>query len=134
MEEVCINSNYLQYQRAEDVTVKVKCISMLPNNTKLEAEAGDEEGEQRTYHYYNITSQAELKNIAEKRVLEQKYTGFAGWFETFGEPYLRHGDVCKITSTKLPERNGSYLVSSVRRKFGVGVGYRQMFELGEKVA
>jgi len=44
MEEVCINSNELYYQREEDYTIKVKCISMLPDNTKLEAEAGDPDG------------------------------------------------------------------------------------------
>jgi hypothetical protein len=134
MEDVCINSNYLQYQRAEDVIVKVKVTSMLPNNTTLTAEAGDEDGEQRTYHYYNVTSQADLQKIADQRVSDQKYTGFSGWFETFGQPYLKHGDRCKIISKKLPERNGTYLIRSVRRKFGVNVGYRQMFELGEKVA
>lgn len=133
MEEVCINSNSLDYQREEDVTIKVKCVSMLPNNTKVEAEAGDPEGEQRTYHYYNITSQEELKQIAEKRVKENKYTGFRGHFETFGEPTLRHGDRLKMTSVKLPERNGTYLVKSVKRRLSVEGGYRQLFELGLKL-
>jgi hypothetical protein len=133
MEEVCINSNELDYQREEDFTIKVKCISMLPDNTKIEAEAGDAEGEQRTYHYYNIQTEAELKTLAEKRVKENKYTGFRGYFETFGEPLLKHGDRLKMTSTKLPERNGVYLIKSVKRLFSVTGGYRQLFELGLKL-
>lgn len=134
MEEVCINSNELDYQRAEDVTIKVKYISILPDNSRLEAEAGDADGEQRTYHVYNVTSQTDLKKMAQKRVDEYKYTGFRGYFETFGEPTLNPGDRLKMTSTKLPERNGVYLVKSVRPKGGVEIGYRQIFELGAQVA
>jgi hypothetical protein len=133
MEKVCINSNRLDYQRKEDFTIRVKCISILPDNTRVEAEAGDADGEQRTFHYYNIQTEAELKKIAEKRVNENKYTGFRGYFESFGEPFLRHGDRLKMTSTKLPERDGTYLIKSVRRQFGVTQGYRQSFELGLKL-
>jgi hypothetical protein len=133
MERVCINSNELEYQRSEDITIRVKCISILPDNTRVEAEAGDPDGEQRTYHYYNITSEADLKKIAEKRVGEYKYTGFRGYFETFGQPLLRHGDRLKMVSTKLPERNGVYLVKSVKRMGSVNGGYRQVFELGQKL-
>jgi len=133
MEQVCINSNDLDYQREEDYTIKVKCISMLPDNTRIEAESGDPDGEQRTYHYYNVKTKSELKTIAEKRVKEQKYTGFRGSFITFGEPYLRHGDRLKMTSVKLPERDGTYLIKSVRRAFSVDGGYRQIFELGLKL-
>lgn len=133
MEQVAINSNSLDYQSEEDITIKVKCISILPNNSRIEAEAGDTEGEQRTYHYYNITSKQELQQIAEKRVKENKYTGFRGHFETFGEPTLRHGDRLKMTSVKLPERDGTYLVKSVKRRFSVDGGYRQLFELGLKL-
>lgn len=133
MEEVCINSNSLDYQLEQDITIRVKCISILPNNTRIEAEAGDTEGEQRTYHYFNITSKEELQKIAEKRVKENKYTGFRNYFETFGEPTLRHGDRLKMTSVKLPERNGTYLVKSVKRRLSVDGGYRQVFELGLKL-
>ena len=134
MEEVCINSNELDYQREEDVSIKVKCIGMMPNNTRIEAEVGDPEGEQRTYHFYNISDKTELKKIATERLKANKYTGFKGVFETFGQPLLHHGDRLKMTSTKLPERDGVYLVKSVKRSFSVSGGYRQTFELGFKVA
>lgn len=134
MEKVCINSNELDYQRAEDITIRVKYISILPDNTRLEAEAGDSSGEQRTYHVYNVTSQADLQKMAQKRVDEYKYTGFRGYFETFGEPYLTHGDRLTMESTKLPERNGTYLIKSVRRLFGVEQGFRQLLELGVKIS
>jgi len=134
MEEVCINSNEMDYQEARDVRIKIKCVGMLPDNTRVEAEAGDVDGEQRTYHYYNISDRATMVSLAEQRVKDQKYTGFRGEFETFGEPRLNHGDRCKIVSYKLPERNGTYLIKGVKRRGGVDVGYRQVFDLGEKIA
>lgn len=133
MEEVCINSNELNYQDTEDVTIKVKCVGMMQDNTKVEVEFGDPEGEQRTYHFYNISDKSKLQKIAEERVKAYKYTGFKGTFETFGQPVLHHGDRLKMSSTKLPERNGTYLVKAVKRTFSVTGGYRQSFELGFKV-
>jgi len=106
---------------------------MLPNNNKIESEIGDENGQLRTYYFYNISSETKLKEIATARLNKEKFTGYRGNFETFGEPYMRPGDIAKLESTKLPERNGLYLIDSVTRIFGVYQGYKQTFELGAKV-
>lgn len=132
MEEMVINSNDLFYKRAEDVRIKVQAISMDENNVRREAESGDEDGEQRTYHYYAM-SQADLQKQAEKLVDEEKYTGYHGTIETFLEPYLRHGDRVNLQSKKIPERDGTYLVKSVRRLISTDRGGRQILELGAKV-
>lgn len=132
MEEVCINSNELEYQEAADVRVKVKATSMLRNNTRLESEVGDTDGEQRSFFAYNITDVATLNEMANSWLEKNKYTGYQGSFETFGEPYLRHGDYAKIVSTKLPERDGNYLVKGVKRLYSVDGGYKQIFELWYK--
>lgn len=132
MERVIINSNDLYYKRAEDVPIKVEAISMDDSNTKLTASAGDEDGEVRTYHYYKM-SQSALQDLANARLNEERYTGFHGTVVTFLEPYVRHGDRANITSTKLPERNGVYLIKAVRREIGVRGGGRQILELGVKV-
>lgn len=132
IEEVVINSDELDYQTKEDVKVKVKAISMMPDNSKIEVEAGDPDGEQKTIHKYNL-SKEDLQKVADKWVAEFKYTGFVGELETFGEPYLRHGDRAKIVSRKHPEKNGVYLVKSVRRRGSVEGGFRQYLTLGAKV-
>jgi hypothetical protein len=132
MERVIINSDDLEYQIEEDVKLKVKAVSMMPDNAKIEVEVGDSDGEQKTIHKYNL-NEADLRKVALKWLEEFKYTGFIGNLETFGEPYLRHGDRCRIVSKKLPERNGSYLITSVKRKLSVDGGYRQIFSLGTKV-
>jgi len=131
MEQVVINSNDLEYQLEDTLKYKVRAVSMDDNNVKTEITYGDEDGQQTDLHFYKL-SEADLKKAAEKWLEEHKYTGFVGELETFGEPYLRHGDRAKITSVKLPERNGTYLIKGVKRSLGMD-GYRQIFKLGIKI-
>lgn len=133
MEEVIINSNDLFYKQADEVNIKVRATSMDNNNIKTSVEVGDDDGEQRDYHYYNL-NKGQLTEMANKRLNEEKYTGFFGTLETFLEPYLKPGDRARITSKKLPERNGLYLIKTVQRIVDVEVGGRQRFGLGIKVS
>lgn len=120
-------SHDLEYIYEEDVQIKLKVISVDSRNVKTEFEYGDPEGEQRTIYYYN-TSKADIDKIALQEIERMKYTGYRGSFETFGEPYVNHGDVVAIEDNDYPERTGRYLVKSVSRNFGSG-GYRQEIEL-----
>jgi hypothetical protein len=132
-EENIINQDDLKYQQADDLILKVVAISMQSDNSKKQVEVGDADGSQRTYHTYNATD-SDLKKFAQLKLDAVKYTGYVGNIRTFGEPYMRHGDIAKITSTKLPERDGNYEVTSVKRIFSVSEGYKQELELGIKVA
>lgn len=122
----------LEYRKSDDVRLKVKVISMYPDQKKQEAEYGDPDGEQRTIHLYNVPL-ADLKKVAQNEIERIKYTGYYGTMETFGEPFVRHGDGAVIEDLKLPERKGTYLIKSVTYKAGVG-GYRQEIELDSKIA
>lgn len=135
LEEVAINYNSLEFQNEEDILIKVKCVSMLKDNTKLEGEFGDDSGELRTYHFYNIKDKDTLIEIAKKRAEALKYTGLKGNLLTFGAPYLRHGDIVKLSSTSAAVKglDGKYLIKAVKRSFGVSIGYRQSLELGAKI-
>jgi hypothetical protein len=133
MEEVIINSDTLEWQRAEDVRIKCVAISMFPDNTKSEPiEFGDPDGNQITIHKYNMDAKS-LEFAAKEWIKENKYTGYRGEVETFGEPVMKHGDRAKITSEKLPERDGIYLIKKVKRIYSVNEGNRQIFTLGAKV-
>jgi hypothetical protein len=132
MERQVLNSNNLFYKIAEDIPIKVVCISISPTNVQTKEEAGDEDGEVRTYHYYNVSTEA-LKQYAQERLKEARYTGFHGTIVTFLEPKIQHGDRANITSTKIPEMNGVYLCKSVNIDIGVRGGARQIIELGQKV-
>lgn len=127
-EKTIIDADGLKYQRSEDISIRVVAISMQSDNSKKEVSVGDVEGSQRTFYTYNST-EAALKEFANLKLEEVKYTGYSGTFETFGEPLVKHGDVAKLTSIKLPERNGNYEVVSVNRSFGI-YGYRQEIQLG----
>lgn len=131
-EQVVIDSDKLTWENKEDVRIKIHGVSMLSDNTKLEYDAGDEGGDTITKICVN-QNQAGLKKFVDEMLASFKYNGYRGQLETFGEPVMNPGDVAKITSTKLPERNGNYLVKAVKIKDGYN-GYFQTLELGVKVA
>lgn len=120
----------LEWQNEQDVRIKIKAVSMLPDNTKIEIEVGDPNGEIRSAYYYGL-NQTELKRTAENDIPKFKFTGFRGGFSTFGNRAIKHGDIINLTSLKFPEQNGSYFVDSVQTTFGQG-GFRQNVELGKK--
>lgn len=132
MEETIINSDTLEWQNAEDVKIKCVAISMNPDNTKTEVEFGDADGNQITIHKYNMDSKS-LEFAAKEWIKNNKYTGFKGEVETFGEPVMKHGDRVKLSSEKLPERDGTYLIKKVKRLYSVDGGNKQTFTLGIKV-
>jgi len=124
-----IISSDLEFRREEDVKIKVKGISILPNNTKIEIEEGDPDGEQRTLTYFNL-SETELKRIVKDELPKFKFTGYEGTFEMFGEPFIQHGDNVKLIDKKFPERDGTYVVDSVNTTESVTGGLRQSVGLG----
>lgn len=133
MEEVVINSDTLEWSRAEDVRIKCVAISIFPDNTKSNPiEFGDADGNQITIHKYNMDA-ASLEFAAKEWIVENKYTGYKGDIETFGEPIIKHGDRVKLTSVKLPERDGTFLVKKVKRIYSVDAGNHQVLTLGAKV-
>jgi hypothetical protein len=121
----------LEYLRKEDVKIKLKAISMKPDNTKLEYETGDDEGEQRTLYFYDV-SEADLRKLAEEEIERLRYEGYRGSLTTFLAPHVNHGDVVDLRSAAYPERDGRYYVKAVTTTFGMGGG-RQTIELDAKL-
>lgn len=130
-EQNIIEDSNLEYQREQDVRLRIKAISMRLDNTKTEIEIGDQDGTLRTYHTYNATEDA-LKEFANLKLKSLKYEGYKGDLTTFGEPYIRHGDAVRLKSIKYPDKNGTYQVTSVKRLFGMN-GYKQVCDLGIKL-
>lgn len=86
-------------------------------------------GERRTLYFWNVSSTAELINLATNELKKYYYTGFTGKFTTFGIPYVRMGDNVDVIDDILPERNGRYKVKAVNYQGGVSTGMRQVIEL-----
>lgn len=118
----------LVYKRMEDIRLKAKAISWQRNNTKIETEVGDEDGEQRTIHAYNLTL-AQLQVYAKAQLERYKYTGYRGNLETFGEPAVEKNDIINLIGN-VYHPDGKYLIKEVRIKSGVG-GYRQSISPGQ---
>jgi len=126
-----IDDSSLEFVREEDVKLKVKAVSILKNNTKIEKEVGDPEGDVRTLYFYDVP-EASLQSVAEAEMQKLKYSGIQGSVMIFGEPFITKGDVVDITDPDYPEKDGAYLTKGVEYRFGTR-GYRQKIELGPKV-
>jgi phage host-nuclease inhibitor protein Gam len=125
-------SSDLTFKNEEDIQMKIRAVSMLRNNTKLEVETGDKDGEQRTLYFYDIKSKTELERLAKEEIKKYKYTGYSGSLTAFGIPTARFGMTATIKDKNYPEREGKYYVESVRSEFSTS-GFRRTVELGVKL-
>lgn len=128
-----IVSNGLSYRTKDDITVKVKAISILKGGKKIEFEVGEDGGDSLDLTYYNITIKAELKKLATADYNRRKADGFDGSLTAFGMPTVRHGWKAVLTSMVYPERNGTYYIEGFEKEFGPS-GFKQVVKLGDKVA
>ncbi len=131
-EKNIIDDNLI-YKESNNVFISIRATSMLPDNSKIEVEAGDSGGERRSLFFYNITDTNKLKEYAEREKEKYKFTGFRGTFTTFGIPSITHGDKVTLINNKYTYDDGTYQVDKVTKSFGTD-GFRQNIELGAKVA
>lgn len=124
-----ISDQSLQQQKAENMRLRVKAVSLMPDNKKIKVEVGDADGEHRTLHTYNKT-ESELKAWAEQEIKRLKRDGLTGSFTTFGHTLVDCLDAVGIIidGTKM----GIYQVKKNVIKYGDS-GYRQEITLGLRV-
>ncbi len=127
---VCEND--LTFKSKEDVRILIKAVSILPNNTSIAVNAGDDGGEEHTLHFYGITNKEELKNQANAKLDSMKFEGYRGQIKSFGIPYYEHSWTGSIIDDVYPERNGDFIIDSVKVEFGLN-GFRRIAELGRKI-
>ena len=108
-----IDDTQLKVQNAADVKIKVKAVSLMPNNKKIRVEVGDTDGETRTLHTYN-KQEAELKAWAKQELERLKRDGLVGSFTTFGAELVDKLDNVGIKIDG--ERKGVYQVQKKRNK------------------
>lgn len=125
-----ISDQSLEQQKAEQMRLRVKAISLMPDNKKVRVEVGDPDGELRTLHCYNKTA-PELKAWAEQEMQRLKRDGLSGSLTTFG---CRLVDKLDAVGVKIDgKKMGIYLVEKNVIKYGTG-GFRQEITLGRRVA
>lgn len=121
-----IVSDNLSYKAEQDTRIKVKAVSMNPKNQKTEIEVGDQDGELRTFYFYDLPK-TELEQAANEALKTVRYTGWSGDFDAFGVPFVSHGDIVNL-SDPLLDRRGAYLVKKITTTFGQG-GFRRKIQL-----
>lgn len=124
--------NNLEWTDEEDVLLKIKAIHVKPDNTTVEKEFGDEDGELRTVYYYDIENEAQLRQRAEEELKRMKYSGYRGSLTTFLLPNVQVGNVARLVDNQFAEREGDYLVKKVETTVDGG-GARRKVEVGIKV-
>jgi hypothetical protein len=124
--------NKLEYKESEDLKFRIKAVSLLKNNTRLEIETGDEDGDQRTLYFRNIKDKVKLTELAKQEIEKYKYTGYRGSLTGFGLPYATFGMKATIKDSNYPAREGDYYIEGVNVKFGQD-GFSRKCELGVKL-
>lgn len=125
-----VSDSSLEQEKAENIRLKVKAISLKPDNKKVKVEVGDADGELRTLHTYNKTKE-ELKAWAEQEMKRLKRDGLKGSVTAFGAPFL--AGKTDAVSLRLDGREmGTYRVKANRITYGTG-GFRQEITLGMRI-
>lgn len=125
-----ISDSSLDEQKAEDVKIKLKVVSLQPDNKKkIKVEVGDADGERRTLHCYGKT-EAETKAWGEQELERLKRDGLTGSFQTFGHMLLDRLDIIGIKIDG--ERKGKYQIQKNTITYGSS-GFRQDITLGSRV-
>lgn len=120
----------LQFRTGENYKLKVRAISLFPDNKKFEVNIGDATGDETTLHFYKLDRDQLIKQ-AEQRLKILKTTGYRGTFLTFGIPAVDPGDIAVFKDNHYPERVGENFVDDVVIDWGVG-GFRQIVTPGLK--
>jgi len=131
-----LNKNIVQsdltFKTAEDTKIKIKAISVQKDNSRLEKEVGDTDGELRTLYFRGISNATELEKLATEEMKKYKYDGYDGKITSFGLPFAQIGDLAYIIDENYPQREGTYYIESVKTTFGQS-GFRRELELGIKL-
>lgn len=122
----------LVFRRADQVKVRIRAIGVRPDNTRITVEVGDTDGELHTLHYYD-KSEAELRDLASRKLDTLRFDGYRGSFKAFGQPLVRHSDTAQLSDERYPERAGSFAIDSVTTEYGPS-GFRRKVELGKSLA
>jgi hypothetical protein len=128
-----ISSRNLTYNRLDDVRIRIKAVSFLKDNTKVEVETGDKDGELRTLFFYGETDKDKIEKLAISKLEGLKQEGYTGSVDIFGIPVVRHSDKVVMVDARYTERSGQkYFADGVIKEFK-NSSYRQTVSIGIKV-
>jgi hypothetical protein len=122
----------LKFKSADDVKLKVKAISINPDNTKMEVEVGDLDGDVRTLHYFDIPNKTELRKLAINDLEKFKISGYEGTITGFGFPIVSPGQRIRIVDTGYDKRDSEHYCEEITES--IDKGFRLKQKVGRKVS
>lgn len=125
-----ITEDSMEQKRAEDNKIKM-VVKTLDNKNLAPVEVGDADGSTVTYLVSGVTTQAQMRELGNRELPRYKFDGWNGSFTTFGDVFIKHGDVINLTDNTIKDRNGKFFVKKVTTKFGIE-GFRNTVELHKK--
>jgi hypothetical protein len=142
-----MTSDSLKYTLADDVKICMKAISIQRDNIQLVGYAPEKAfigsgnkktpksgWEQRQEFCPQCTTQAEVREYADRRAAEWITDKMEGTITAFGVPFVRKGGVVELRDADRKERDRKrFVADAVDYSFGTS-GYRQTISLGSRIA
>ncbi|WP_125869832.1 hypothetical protein [Williamwhitmania taraxaci] len=130
-----VKNNSLKYHRADDVKVHVRATSNLRNGKKpIMYETGSKEHDSSLFEIkIPGATLDELKKFADAKLQQLCFDGYSGTISGFGTPRTHAGDTIQIVDTEEPDRQGNYLVDSVKITYDLTQGFERENTLSYKV-
>lgn len=124
--------NSLVFQQPGDFKIRVRAISLQSDNSYLETEVGDGDGNFTTLHFSNLSMDA-LQKAATEKVKELKIKGYKGSVTAWGRPFAQHGDTAQFLDRFYPQRQQSNFIDQVTVEWGQK-GFRRIIVPGRRAS
>lgn len=129
--EYNITDDSMEQKRAEDSKIKLT-VKAIDNKNLAPVEVGDADGDTVTILVSGVTTQAQMRERGNTELPRYKFNGWTGSFTTFGDVFIKHGDVINLVDKTIKDRNGKFFVKRVKTNFGTQ-GFRNTIELHKKL-
>lgn len=117
-----IKQNKLNFERAESNEIRVLATAIQANGKKIKLEIGSKNptASKRTLTFgQEVTNENDLRKEAEKYIKKRSFDGYNGSIVGYGIPCTEAGDELTIMDANNPEREGTYLIESVKKTYTV---------------
>lgn len=119
--------NNLEYKTKEGQKIKVKYTYIDPKtNIPLIGEAGDPDGEQRSYTTSILADKVKLDELAKAELEKLQFVGYNGDITVFLLPYATRGMKAVLIDNDDLDKGGSYFINKVVTTFGMSGARRKV--------
>ena len=130
-----VAANGLKYVRKDDRKLQITGKARQKDGKVISATVGskDDDAEKRTMNFgSDVKTESELKARIDAELQRTNYDGYEGTITGFGIPQTAPGDTLALIDPENPDRNGEYLIKSVKLRYNDN-GFRRENELSYKI-